>query len=415
MTAGVPPTGTGAGASTGVRSTARARYPIKDRIAIVGLGSTAFSRDAGDRSPASLACEASIQAIHDAGMTKADIDGVVGVLEPGAPRANQMAALLELPNVTHHSGPMPVAMFGIIDAMAAIFSGQCETVLVYYAFTRLPWNSRSAAQDPFRRYSNMGGGTAKPPMPESIDPSAAYTAWASRYIHESGATREDFGRVALNMRANAMRNPKAVMRTPLTMEGYLQARMIRDPLCMLDMDVPVDGADAFVLTTVERARQITKSPVVIHAATAGMVGRNDEDQLVSLARHGQHVVVESLKARGDFWLDDVDVFFPYDGFSIITLGWIENVGYCRPGGAGRFMQEHWDAKSGRVLIDGRIPMNPHGGSLSEGASRGTGHLREAVTQLRGEAGPRQVANARTALIGCGGFFFNSQGALLRRL
>jgi acetyl-CoA acetyltransferase len=248
-----------------------------------------------------------------------------------------------------------------------------------------------------------------------MDPSAAYTAWASRYIHEFGATREDFGRIALNMRANALQNPKAVMRTPLSMEQYLAARMIRDPLCMLDMDVPVDGADAFILTTTERAKRMTKNPVVVHAATAGMVGRNDEDQLPSLARHGQHVVVESLRARGELWLDDVDVFFPYDGFSIITLGWIENMGWCKPGGAGRFMQEHWDEKSGRVLIKGRVPMNPHGGSLSEGASRGTGHLREAVTQLRGEAGARQVANARTALIGCGGFFFNSQGAILRRL
>jgi acetyl-CoA acetyltransferase len=324
--------------------------------------------------------------------------------------------MLELPNVTHHSTPMPVAMFGLIDAMTAVFAGQCDTVLLYYAFTRLPWNSRSAAQDPLRRYFlSMMGGTSAPPMPESMDPSAAYTAWASRYIHEYGATREDFGRIALNMRANAMRNPKAVMRTPLTMEGYLQARMIRDPLCMLDMDIPVDGADAFVLTTVEKAKQIDRPTVVVHAATAGMVGRNDEDQLPSLRRHGQHVVVEALKERSEFWIDDVDVFFPYDGFSIITLGWIENMGYCDPGGAGRFLREHWDEKAGCALIDGRVPLNPHGGSLSEGASRGTGHLREAVTQLRGEAGERQVHDAKTALIGCGGFFFNSQGAMLRRL
>jgi len=191
--------------------------------------------------------------------------------------------------------------------------------------------------------------------------------------------------------------------------------MIRYPLCMLDMDVPVDGADAFVLTTTERAKKLTPNPVVVHAATAGMVGRNDEDQLPDLSRHGQHVVVEALKERSDIWLDDVDVFFPYDGFSIITLGWIENMGYCKPGGAGRFMQEHWDDKAGSVMIDGRVPMNPHGGSLSEGASRGTGHLREAVTQLRGDAGERQVHDAKTALIGCGGFFFNSQGAILKRL
>ena len=109
-------------------------------------------------------------------------------------------------------------------------------------------------------------------------------------------------------------------------------------------------------------------------------------------------MVETLKARSDVWLSDVDVFFPYDGFSIITLGWIENFGWCKPGGAGRFLEEHWDEDSGRVMIDGRIPINPHGGSLSEGATRGSGHLREAVVQLRGEAEERQVAGARSALI-----------------
>jgi len=253
------------------------------------------------------------------------------------------------------------------------------------------------------------------PLPESPNAAAAYAAWASRYIHEYDARREDFGRVALNGRAGALRNPLATMKSPLSMEDYLQARMIREPLCMLDMDVPVDGADAFVLTTVERARELQRDPVVIHAATVGLVGDNDEDQLRSLRRHGQHVVVESLRAKSDIWLPDVDVFFPYDGFSIITLGWIENMGYCKPGGAGRFLEENWDDEAGCVMIDGRVPINPHGGSLSEGATRGSGHLREAVMQLRGDAGERQVADARSALIGCGGFFFNSQGAVLRRL
>merc|ERR1711969_9526 len=115
------------------------------------------------------------------------------------------------------------------------------------------------------------------------------------------------------MRANAARNPKAVMKTPLSMEDYLEARMIRDPLCMLDMDIPVDGADAFILTTTEKAKALTPNPVVIHTATAGIVGKNDEDQLPDLTRHGQHVVVEALKERSDFWIEDVDVFFPYDG------------------------------------------------------------------------------------------------------
>jgi acetyl-CoA acetyltransferase len=307
---------------------------------------------------------------------------------------------------------MPVAMFAMVNAMNAVFSGACDTVLLCFAYQRLPWNSRSAARDPFRRSFQMG---AAMPAPESPNPPAAYAAWASRYIHEYDAKREDFGRVALNMRANAQRNPLSVMRTPLTMDAYLKARMIREPLCLLDMDVPVDGADAFILTTTERARKITKNPVVIHAATHGLVGKNDEDQLPNLRRHGQHVVVDALREKSDIWLPDVDVFFPYDGFSIITLGWIENFGWCKPGGAGRFLEEHWDDASGSVMIEGRVPINPHGGSLSEGATRGSGHLREAVVQLRGDAGDRQVAGARTALIGCGGFFFNSQGAILRRL
>jgi acetyl-CoA acetyltransferase len=388
-----------------------ARNPIRDQVAIVGLGSTGFSRDAGGRSSKALACDAALRALRDAGLGAKDIDGIVGAAEPGAPRPNEMTAALGLPQVSHFSQPTPVAIFALVDAINAIFSGSCDTVLLYYAYQRLPWNSRSAASDPFRRHFTMG----VTPVPEAPNPSAAYAAWASRYIHEYGARREDFGRVALNMRANAAHNPLAVMRAPLTMEGYLGARMIREPLCMLDMDVPVDGADAFVLTTVERARRVSRNPVVIHAATLGLVDKNDEDQLPSLRRHGQHVVVEALQAKSDLWLPDVDVFFPYDGFSIITLGWIENFGWCKPGGAGRFLHEHWDDRAGRVMIEGRVPINPHGGSLSEGATRGSGHLREAVMQLRGDAGPRQVPGARTALIGCGGFFFNSQGAILRRL
>lgn len=391
------------------------RNPIRDQVAIVGLGTTGFSRDSGGRSSKALACEASINAIRDAGLTAADINGIVGAAEPGGPAPHQMTAALGIPEVTHFSSPVPVAGFALIDAMNAVFSGVCDTVLVYFAYQRLPWNSRSAAQDPFRRGLQLG----VQPAPETTNAAAAYAAWASRYIHEYDAKREDFGRIAMNMRANAARNPLALMKSPLTMEGYLGARMIREPLCMLDMDVPVDGADAFILTTTERATERAKKiggdPVVIHAANVGLVDKNDEDQLGHLQRHGQHVVVEGLKARSDIWLPDIDVFFPYDGFSIITLGWIENVGYCKPGGAGRFMEEHWDESAGAVLIDGRVPINPHGGSLSEGATRGSGHLREAVMQLRGDAGERQVADAKTALIGCGGFFFNSQGAILRRL
>ena len=120
------------------------------------------------------------------------------------------------------------------------------------------------------------------------------------------------------------------MREPITMEDYLSARMICWPLCLLDMDVPVDGADAFIVTTSERAKDLALPPVLINAVTLGMIDKNEEDQQPSLRHHGQHVVVEALKTRSDFWIEETDPYFPYDGFTPITLNWIE-----KPAGAVR--------------------------------------------------------------------------------
>jgi len=386
------------------------RNPIKDQVSFVGVGTTGFTRTS-DHSSLALALDASTRAIRDAGLDKADINGVVSVGEPGAPGPEVLATALGLTNVTHFTKPTPVVMNSIVDAMNAIYAGSCDTVLVCSSMLRAPWNSRSAANDPFRRHL---GGTIGGGIPETINMAPAYTAWASRYMHEYGVGKEPFGRIAVNMRTNAAQNPIAAMRAPITLEDYHAARMIREPLCLLDMDVPVDGADALVLTTTERAKLLPHRPIALHAATVGL-GTSDEDQLPSLARHGQHVVIEALKAKSDLWLDDVDIFFPYDGFTIITLAWFENAGWCPPGGAAKFLADNWDSDGNRIVIDGRIPVNPHGGSLSEGATRGTGHIREAIVQLRGDAGERQVPGARTALVTPGGFFFNPQGAILRAL
>jgi acetyl-CoA acetyltransferase len=384
------------------------RAPAKDTVAFVGIGTTGFSRH-GTRSSLELALEASTAAIRDAGLTAADIDGVVAIAEPGAPTPVEMVAALGLPEVTHISKPAPVVMYGIIDAMAAVHSGCCDTALVCAPMLRLPWASRSAAADPFRARIT----STTPSIPESIDMAAGYAAWASRYLHETGASRTVFGRVAVNSRTNAAANPLAVLRDPMSLDDHANARMIREPLGLLDMDLPVDGADAFVVTTVERARRLPHRPVLIHATSLGLIDRNDEDQLPSLARHGQHVVVNALRAKSDIWIDDIDLFYPYDGFTNIAVGWIENCGWCEFGQAERYLADAWVAGENRLLLDGRVPVNTHGGSLSEGGTRGTGHVREAIMQLRGAAGDRQVAGARTALVTPGGFFFNSQGAILR--
>jgi acetyl-CoA acetyltransferase len=323
--------------------------------------------------------------------------------------------MLGIPEVTWFANPAIPFGNHLAAAASAVYSGLCEVVLAYHGAYRMAWNTSRAMQDPFRRGATAGAGAIVPP--ESVTGSAGYTAWASRYIHEFKVPRQSLGYVAVNGRTNAMANPGAAMREPMTMQDYLSARMVRSPLCLYDMDVAVDGGDAFIITTAERARDLRLPPVLVNAIVLGMTDRNVEDQAPSLRQHGQQVTVEALKAKSDFWIDDIDVYFPYDGFSVIALNWLENVGYCRPGEAGSFIEDNWVANgdgTGRILIKGRVPVNTHGGSLSEGGTQGTGHLREAVHQLQGLAAGRQVQGAERALVNIGGFFFNAEGITLRR-
>jgi acetyl-CoA acetyltransferase len=384
------------------------RNPMKDKIAIAGAATTGFTPKNTSRSALAYAAEASMAVLRQCGLTAADVDGICGSI----PSAVEVQATLGIPEVTWHANPVVPFVNHLSAAAAAVYSGVCEVALVYHVGYRLAWNTLSALKDPFRRGKVLAGGGAAP-VPEDVSGGIGYTAWASRYMYEFQAPKEYFGYVAINDRSNAARNPAAAMREPMTMDDYLAARMIRWPLCLLDMDVPVDGADAFVVTTADRARDMPLRPVLVNALAHGMVERNEEDQQVSLRHHGQQVVVEALKAKGDFWIDDVDVYFPYDGFTAITLNWIENAGWCGPGEAGPFIKQHWDTAGDRILINGRIPVNPHGGALSEGATQGSGHVREAVHQLQGLAGERQVEGAKRAIVTAGGFFFNAQGVTLR--
>jgi acetyl-CoA acetyltransferase len=380
---------------------------MKNRVAFASAATTGLTPKNTERSQASYAAEACIAALAVCGLRREDVDGLCG----SSPTAQEMQSILGLPEITWFANPTIPFINHIAAASAAVYAGLCEVALVYHGAYRLPWNTSASLRDPFRTIGGFGGGN---PGPDTVFGSVGYTAWASRYLHEFGVSRENLGLVAINDRSNAGRNPVAAMREPLTMDDYLAARMVRWPLCLLDMDVAVDGADAFVITTAERAADLALPPVLINAVTLGMTGHNEEDQIEGLRHHGQQIVVEALKAKSDFWIDGADVYFPYDGFSIIALNWIENVGYCKPGEAGDFLREHWDDATNSVRIDGRVPINPHGGSLSEGATQGSGHIREAVHQLQGSAGERQVAGARTALLTPGGFFFNAQGLTLVR-
>ncbi|MCX4095761.1 thiolase family protein [Nocardia sp. alder85J] len=390
------------------------RNPIRDQVAIAGLGRSSYSRDRGT-TELSMVLEAATAAIHDAGLTGREIDGVVGGgLHTGGIDPAVVASALGLPALTYWAGARPPIGNHLTAAVNAVWSGTANAVLVYHSMYRLgrdPFRARAAFGLPDGRAMLGDGHTESEPW--GMFGPTGYAAWAARYLDRFARTREDFGLVALNDRAGASDNPGAVMREPLDMAAYLSGRMIREPLCVFDMDVPVDGADAFVVTTSERARDLPARPVLVHALSMGLTAHPEEHLTAGLDHTGQTVAARALLARSELTLRDFDVLFPYDGFSFITLHCLEQYGFCEPGEGGDFLREHWNPDRGRVLIDGRVPINPHGGSLSEGGSQGAGHLREAVLQLRHDAGDRQVGNARTALLSPGGLFFNAQGIALR--
>jgi acetyl-CoA acetyltransferase len=393
------------------------RNPARDRVAIVGLGRSPYARDRGGRSQGALVVEATTAALRDAGLAATDVDGICGSMV----NASWLQAALGIPAVSWFANPSAVIGNQMVAAVAAVSAGMCDTALVYHHAYRMAFSSRSAGKDPMRRRASVGladgrsswGTGHADPGPYSMWGAPAYAAWADWYLTTFGYGRDRLGLVAINSRTNAGANDNAVYRDPLTMDDYLAGRMVRDPLTIYDMDIPIDGADAFVVTTTERARNLPQPPVLVHAATLGHTDYGSEEQLRDLDHAGQMVVVDRLWAKSELTLGDVDVFYPYEGFSNIALAWFENVGYCRRGEGGDFVHQHWVEDEQRIVIDGRIPVNTHGGSLSEGGTQGAGHLHEACLQLRGQAGVRQVDGAGVALVTPGGFYFNSQGILLR--
>jgi acetyl-CoA acetyltransferase len=295
--------------------------------------------------------------------------------------------------------------FLVAEAAHAVFSGACTTALVVHAVYR---------------NAPRGGDVLRarmvPPRPAFGPPVSGtdgYAAFAARYLHDYGATREDLALIALNNRQHARANPHAVMRDPLTMADYLDARMVRWPLCLFDIDVAIDGADALVITTAERARDLARPPVLLHAFAAGRTEHPTAQNLESLERTGQQVAVATLEAKSDLSAGDADILFAYDGFTVIALNWIENLGFCAKGEAGNFLRHHWDDSAGVVRLHGRTPLTPHGGNLSEGGTQGSGDVREAVQQLRGECGERQVARPQVALLAIGGMYMNASALYLR--
>jgi acetyl-CoA acetyltransferase len=230
---------------------------------------------------------------------------------------------------------------------------------------------------------------------------------ASCHFKRYGTTRETLGWIALNQRANAALNPRAIYREPLSMDDYLSARLISTPFGLYDCDVPADASIAVVVSHRDAAKDLRRAPVLVEAMGTQITERITWDQ--STMTHEPQVLGPSahLWSRTTLRPGDVDVALLYDGFSFNCLSWLEALGFCGIGEAKDFLDG-----GKNIARDGAVAVNPHGGQLSAGRTHGMGLFHEAVVQLRGDAGERQVRDARVAVVTSGGL--TPAGAMLLR-
>ncbi len=385
---------------------------LERRAAISGIGQSDVGRRLG-RDPLELTLDACLAAIEDAGLAVKDIDGLAtypgamggapGFTGAGVTEVHD-ALRLELDWFTGGM-ELPGQLGSVIDACMAVACGLARHVLCF----RSVWES--TAQGKGRRAgigvgSGGGGGAgfkASGPTMEFTLPFRSYSAaswiamYAQRHFHEYGTTREQLAQIALNARRNAARNPKAIYRDPMTLEDYLSARMISTPFCLYDCDAPCDGATAVIVSSLERARDLRRAPIRVEAVGSALRGRPSWDQFDDLTTMALRDAGAMLWERTDLAPSDVDVAELYDGFSFISMAWLEGLGFCGKGEGGRFVEG-----GSRIALEGELPLNTHGGQLSAGRLHGYGFLHEACLQLWGEGGERQVAGAPQIAVAAAG-------------
>jgi acetyl-CoA acetyltransferase/uncharacterized OB-fold protein len=380
------------------------RPPVSDdrfehRAVLSGVGRSALGRRLMVE-PLSLTVDACLEAIADAGLTPADIDGLstypgaaAGGMSEGGVTAVEEALRLH-PTWINGGGDIPGPGGAVITAMLAVASGLCRHVLCF----RTVWASTYAALGLGARGGGRVSGWLEWQTPFGAMSAANWIGMiANQYLHRYGTTREMLGLIALNGRANAARNPAAIYRDPMTMEDYLSARPITSPFGLYDCDVPCDGSIAVVVSDASVAADLPHPAVRIDSVGTQILERVSWDQ--GTITHEPQVLGQAahLWSRTTLKPDDVDIALIYDGFTFNAISWLEALGFCGLGEA-----SEWLDGGRRIALDGELPVNPHGGQLSEGRTHGFGFIYEAIKQLRNEAGDRQVAGATTAVVATGG-------------
>ncbi len=362
---------------------------LRDRVAIAGIGCTPYSKDSGV-STLTLATRAIMAALEDAGLPPDALDGLATHRVGDSVLPALVAQSLGVRDPRYFldqfgGGSVSHAVVG--QAALAVDAGIADYVVCYRAL-----NARSE----FRM-----GGTGRP-LVDAVEtqyqapygyfvPPQQFAMAARAHMDRYGTTEAQLGHVAVGQRANAALNERAMMRTPFDLDDYLASRPVVEPFRLLDCCLETDGAVAILLTTRERARDLAKQPVSISGAAWGggqtLFSNQQPDTTTTSAAN----LAPRLFEMAGVGPRDVDVAQLYDCFTYSVIVQLEDYGFCPKGEGGPFVE------SGATRLDGSIPVNTHGGFLSEGYVHGLNHVFECVSQLRGEAGARQVAGAEVGL------------------
>ncbi|MFK4596816.1 lipid-transfer protein [Streptomyces pristinaespiralis] len=371
----------------------RDKDALGGRAAVVGIGATEFSKNSG-RSELRLAAEAVRAALDDAGLSPADVDGMVTFTMDTNPEITvaQAAGIGELSffSRVHYGGGAACAT--VQQAALAVAAGIAEVVVCYRAFNER--SGRRFGSGVQHREPSAEGAALGWNLPFGLLTPASWVAMAAqRYLYTYGLTPEAFGHVAVTGRRHAATNPAAYFYgRPITLDDHAASRWTVEPLRLLDCCQETDGGQAIVVTRLERARDLRRPPAVILAAAQG-AGRAQEqmtsfyrDDLTGLPEMG--VVARQLWRTSGLAPRDIDVGIVYDHFTPFVLMQLEEFGFCKPGEGAAF------------VASDVLPLNTHGGQLGEAYLHGMNGMAEAVRQIRGTA-VNQIPGAARALVTAG--------------
>ena len=374
--------------------------PKRGSIAIVGAAESDLGEVAPGMTPLDLMAQGISRALDDCGLALKDIDGVFASTAQSRAPTLALCEYLKIQPRYHDSSNSGGSVFEsmVMHAQAAIEAGMCEVAVIAYGSTQ-----RSAGG---KLISTRGYDPFLSPYQLRM-PASAYALAASRHMHQYGTTREQLAEVAVAARQWALKNPQAWETKPLSISEVLGARMVSTPLTVRDCCLVTDGGGAVILTSAERARTLRRPPVYVLAA-ADAISHNEIHSMRDLTVTAAAQSGAAAYRIAGIGAAQVDVAELYDAFTINTILFLEDLGFCTKGDGGRFVE------AGGIAPGGRLPVNTNGGGLSycHPGMYGLLLLIEAVRQLRGECGERQVEGAEVAIAHGSGGTLSSQATVI---